>query len=131
VNDDEPAHLFPDSDTLIPRFREAGEVTLDLHHRDGRVEDRWLQFHPREFELLWRLAEQPGRRVTGKRSFGDRSPARVDPETGSLAVHVSRIRAKLALFGLARMIAEHSGGGYFLDAAAVPRAFGLSAARSA
>ncbi len=51
---------FPRSDVTIPRFREAGDVTLDLAHRDARVEDRWLALHPREFALLWRLAERPG-----------------------------------------------------------------------
>ena len=56
--------LFPDSDTLIPRVREAGDVTLDLFHRDGHVGDRWLGLHPREFDLPWRLAEQPGERLT-------------------------------------------------------------------
>lgn len=63
--------LFPDSDTLIPRFREAGDVTLDLLRRDGRVVDRWLGLHPRKFELLWRLAQQSGQRMTRRQLLAD------------------------------------------------------------
>lgn len=107
---------FPDSDVMIPRFREAGDITLDLFHRDGRVEDRWLALHPREFALLWRLAEQPGERLTRQQLLAEVWRIHFAPETNSLAVHVARVRAKLAPFGLARLIATHPDGGYFLDA---------------
>ena len=40
-----------DKDEIMPRFCEIRDVTLDLLHRDGRVEDSWLGLHPREFEL--------------------------------------------------------------------------------
>lgn len=114
--------IFPADDTLIPRFREAGDVTLDLFHRDGRVDDRWLGFHPREFELLWRLAEQPGQRLTRKQLLADVWRINFDPQTNSLAVHVAR---KLELFGLASILATHPEGGYFLDAPPGPSAFRL------
>jgi DNA-binding response OmpR family regulator len=39
----------------------------------------------------------------------------IEPETNSLAVHVARLRAKLEPFGLARLIATHPEGGYYLD----------------
>ena len=87
---------FPGSDTLIPRFREAGDLTLDLFHRDGRVEDRWLGLHPREFELLWRLAEQPGQRTTREQLLADVWRIHFKPETNSLTVHVARVRARRA-----------------------------------
>lgn len=118
--------LFPDSDTLIPRFREAGDVTLDLFHRDGRVEDRWLGLHPREFELLWRLAQQPGERMTRRQLLEDVWRITFEPETNSLAVHVARVRAKLEPFGLARIVATHPEGGYFLDAPPGPGHFRLA-----
>ena len=118
--------LFPDSDTLIPRFREAGDVTLDLFHRDGRVEDRWLGLHPREFELLWRLAQQPGERMTRRQLLEDVWRITFEPETNSLAVHVARVRAKLEPFGLARMLATHPDGGYYLDAPPGPGDFRLA-----
>lgn len=119
----DPPNLFPDSDALIPRFREIGDVTLDLVHRDGRVEDRWLNLHPREFELLWRLAQQPGERVTRKQLLTDVWRINFEPATNSLAVHVARVRAKLAPFGLSAIVATHPDGGYYCDAPPGPSAF--------
>jgi two-component system OmpR family response regulator len=40
-------------------------------------------------------------------------------------VHVARVRAKLEPFGLARMLATHPDGGYFLDAPPGPGHFRL------
>lgn len=115
--------LFPDDDTLIPRFREAGDVTLDLFHRDGRVDDRWLGFHPREFELLWRLAQQPGQRMSRRELLADVWRIDYEPETNSVAVHVARVRSKLGPFGLSSILATHPEGGYYLDAPASPGSF--------
>lgn len=112
--------LFPDSDTLIPRFREAGDVTLDLFHRDGRVEDRWLGLRLREFELLWRLAEQPGERMTRRQLLSDIWRKSDVPEIESVAVHIARLRTRLENVGLARLLASHPEGGYFLDIPAGP-----------
>ncbi len=113
---------FPERDVMIPRFREAGYVTLDLFHRDGRVDDRWLGLHPREFALLWRLAEQPGERMTRRQLLAEVWRIHFEPDTNSVAVHVARVRSKLEPFGLARLIGTHPEGGYFLD---VPPASGL------
>ena len=107
--------LFPDDDTLIPRFRDAGDVTHDLFHRDGRVDDKWIGFHPREFELVWRLAQQPGVPMTRRELLADVWRIHFDPETNSVAVHVARVRSKLEPFGLASILATHPAGGYFLD----------------
>ncbi|WP_233997279.1 winged helix-turn-helix domain-containing protein [Porphyrobacter sp. HT-58-2] len=109
------ADQFPANDTLIPRFREAGDITLDLFHRDGRVDDCWLGLHPREFALMWRLAEQPGERMTRRELLAEVWRIHFEPETNSVAVHVARVRAKLEPFGLSRLIATHPDGGYFLD----------------
>ncbi len=108
---------------MIPRFREAGDVTLDLFHRDGRVEDRWLGLHPREFELLWRLAEQLGKPLSKQQLLADVWRITYEPETNSVAVHVARVRAKLASFGLSSMLVTHPEGGYLLDAPPGPSAF--------
>lgn len=107
--------VSPGSEVMIPRFRQAGEVTLDLFHRDGRIEDRWLGFHPREFALVWRLAERPGERMTRRQLLAEVWRIHIEPETNSVAVHVARVRAKLDLFGLSRLIATHPQGGYFLN----------------
>ncbi|MBI1402295.1 MAG: hypothetical protein GC147_03670 [Porphyrobacter sp.] len=118
--------LFPDEDTLIPRFREAGDVTLDLFHRDGRVEDRWLGLRPREFALLWRLAAQPGQRITRRQLLADGWRLSFERQADSVAVQVARLRAKLEPFGLARMLASHPEGGYYLDAPPGPGQFRLA-----
>lgn len=103
-------------DEMLPRFRELGYLTLDLFHRDGRVDDRWVGFHPREFEMLWLLGDQPGTVFTKRELLSEVWRIHHLPETNSLAVHVSRIRAKLEPFGLAYMLRTNPGGGYFLDA---------------
>ena len=115
--------LFPDDDTLIPRFCEAGDVTLDLFHRDGRVEDRWLGLHPREFALLWHLAQHPGQTMTQRQLLADVWRVGFEPETNRVAVHVARVRAKLSAFGLAHLLVTHPQGGYFLDTPPGPSAF--------
>jgi len=108
---------------LIPRFREVGDVTLDLFHRDGRVEAKWLALHPREFALFWRLAEEPGVRMTKQQLLADVWRIDFEPETNSVAVHVARVRAKLEPHGLADIIVTHPDGGYMLDAPPGPSAF--------
>ena len=57
------ASLFAAGETFVPRFRQLGDLTLDLFHQDGRVEDCWLGLDPLEFTLLWRLAAAPQRRL--------------------------------------------------------------------
>ncbi|OGS52458.1 MAG: hypothetical protein A3J40_04030 [Erythrobacter sp. RIFCSPHIGHO2_12_FULL_63_10] len=108
---------------MLPRFREAGDATLDLLHRDGRVEDRWLGLHPREFELLWRLAERPGERLTKRQLLAEVWHLHHIPETNSVAVHVARVRAKLETFGLSHILVTHPNGGYYLDAPPGPSVF--------
>lgn len=118
MNSRAAGRFFPDSSYLIPRFREVGDVTLDLFHRDGRVDDKWLALQPREFELFWRLAEEPGMRVSKRQLLADVWRIDFEPETNSVAVHVARVRSKLDEFGLASMLATHPEGGYFLEAPA-------------
>lgn len=123
MNSNSAFTLFPGEGALIPRFREAGEVTLDLLHRDGRVEARWLALHPREFSLLWRLASEPGKRVSRRQLLADVWRIQFEPETNSLAVYVARVRAKLKTFGLSHILATHPDGGYYLDAPRRPASY--------
>lgn len=116
----EPARQAQDDEDFLPRFREVGDVTLDLLHRDGRVADSWLGLHPREFELFWRLAQQPGEVVTRKQLLVEVWRIRHEPNTNSVAVHVARVRAKLKVFGLDGLLATHAEGGYLVEAPAVP-----------
>ena len=98
----------------MPRHRHAGPVRLDLFHRDGCAEGRWIGMHPREFALLWRLAETPGETVSRGELLRDVWRLDFDPETNSLEVHVSRLRAKLAVCGLAWLVETDPDGGYRL-----------------
>ena len=116
------AGLLATGETFVPRFREAGDVTLDLFHRDGRVEDRWLALSPREFALLWGLAEQPGERMTRQQLLAAMLRIPLEPAINIRAIPVARVRTKLAPFGLAHLIAVHPDGGYVLD---VPPPAGL------
>lgn len=98
----------------IPQQRRAGPLILDLFHRDARLQDRWMGLHPREFGLLWRLAETPHRKVSRKELLQDVWRLTHDPETNSLEVHVSRLRAKLAISRLGWLVDTHPEGGYQL-----------------
>jgi len=100
---------------MLPRSRRVGPLTLDLFHRDARIEPHWLGLHPREFGLLWRLADEPGQRVTRRELLRDVWRVHHEPETNSVEVHVSRLRSKLAGVGCEAMIETASEGGYRLS----------------
>ena len=99
----------------LPRTRDIGPLRLDLFARDGFVAGRALGLHPREFALVWRLAESPGAAVSKKMLVRDVWRMAYVPDTNSLAVHVFRLRAKLAIAGLAGLIKTEPSGGYCLD----------------
>ena len=98
----------------LPRLRQAGPLVLDLFHRDARDGPSWLGLHPREFALLWRLAETPHRPVSRRTLLADVWRLDHVPETNSLEVHVSRLRAKLAVSRCAWLVRTHPLGGYQL-----------------
>lgn len=98
----------------MPRYREVGPVRLDLFHRDVFAHGRWLGLHPREFALLWRLAEKPGARLSRRQLLADVWRLQHDPETNRVEVHVSRLRGKLATAGLQTFVATDPRGGYHL-----------------
>jgi DNA-binding response OmpR family regulator len=96
----------------LPRLRAVGPLTLDLFHRDARAGERWLALHPREFALLWRLAERPGKTVGRGTLLREVWRLEFEPGTNSIEVHVSRLRAKLALAGIHGLVETDPGGGY-------------------
>lgn len=101
--------------SALPRAVHLGPLLLDLLHRDARHGPTWLGLHPREFSLLWRLAEQPGTPVTRRTLLQDVWRIHHEPDTNSVEVHVSRLRGKLALAGCAGLVRTVSTGGYRLD----------------
>jgi two-component system OmpR family response regulator len=96
--------LFAAGETFLPRFRQISDLTLDLLHHDGRVEDRWLGFEPHEFELLWRLAREPHRRLSEEALMA------WTREQTSAELAARRLQAKLAAHGLGHVLARHARG---------------------
>lgn len=105
----------------VPRRRSHGPLELDLVLRDGLVGSRRLGLHPREFSLLWRLARHPGRPVSADDLIAEVWQMNFRPETNSLAVHVCRLRAKLASAGLPGIVSTTIDGGYALTSPEEPR----------
>ena len=98
--------------SMLPRWRDVGPLTLDLFHRDARKGARWLGLHPREFSLIWRLADTPGLRVTRRQLIADVWRLNHEPDTNSVEVHVSRLRNKLATANCAFLVQTASEGAY-------------------
>jgi hypothetical protein len=98
----------------VPRQRRHGRLELDLLLRDGLVEGRRLGLHPREFGVLWRLAQAPGKPVSPQELLAEVWRVNFRPETNSLAVHICRLRAKLASVGLGGIVGTTLAGSYTL-----------------
>lgn len=108
-----------ESETL-PRALHLGPLRLDLFHRDAEVKGRWLGLHPKEFALLWLLAQHPGRRWSRMALLCDIWRLDHDPETNRVAVTVARVRSKLAPFGLSHLVVTDMNlGAYYLDPSSV------------
>lgn len=109
----------------MSRFRQIGQLQLDLLARDGLVASRPVGLHPREFAILWRLADLPGLAVSVLDLLSDVWRMRFRPETNTVAVHVCRVRAKLRLAGLCGLIETMPDGSYrlALENAAAPLPF--------
>ena len=98
--------------STLPRFRNLDDLLLDLFHRDGYVGDTRLGLHPREFALLWRLSDCPGIPVSQAELLADVWQMNHSPETNRVAVHVFRLRAKLAIAGIERIVQTTGDGSY-------------------
>lgn len=109
---------------MLPAFRTVGPLRIDLLARDAQHKTRWLGLNPREFALLWRLADRPGQSAMPDDLLRDVWGLRFKPETNSLAVHICRLRSKLRIAGLDGAITTLADGSYRLDLGQ-PRQFGL------
>lgn len=98
----------------LPRRQSHGALRLDLLAREAFFEDRAVGLFPREFALLWRLMETPGQAVGKRDLLREVWNLSFVPETNSLAVHASRLRAKLALAGLDGWVQSGPAGSYLL-----------------
>ena len=109
------ARIAEMADSLC-RYRHHGGLKLDLLLREGFVAGKALGLHPREFALIWRLMETPGEPVEKVELLREVWRLSFVPETNSLAVHVSRLRSKLARAGLEGVVQTGLTGGYSLVA---------------
>ncbi len=100
---------------LMPRMRHFGPLQLDLFARDAFAGERRLGLHPREFALIWRLSDTPGQAVSKRVLIRDVWRMAHVPETNSLAVHVYRLRARLAPAGMDRMVQTTQDGAYLFQ----------------
>ncbi len=123
---DARARRLAELEDTLPRYRRIGRLNLDLLAREAFVDERALGLHPREFGLLWRLADTPGRPVSKESLVKDVWRMGFVPETNSLAVHVSRLRGKLNSAGLGGLVETAPSGGYCLR----PRETPMSAVAS-
>lgn len=98
----------------LPRRRRFGGLTLDLLAREAFGDGEPLNLNPREFALIWRLADSPHETVSKETLIYDVWRMGFVPETNSVAVHMSRLRRKLAFVGLAGIIETSPNGGYCL-----------------
>ena len=98
----------------VPRLRLFGELKLDLLAREAYRAGRPLNLNPREFTLLWRLADSPNQPVSKQLLVRDVWRMGFVPATNSIAVHMSRLRRKLGFAGLDGIIETASEGGYCL-----------------
>lgn len=94
----------------LPRIRHFGPLKLDLLLRDGYGHGKPLNLNPREFALLWRLTDSPNRSVSKQTLLQDVWRIGFIPKTNSIAVHMSRLRRKLAFAGLEDLIDTGSAG---------------------
>ncbi|WP_243652616.1 winged helix-turn-helix domain-containing protein [Novosphingobium sp. PhB165] len=98
----------------LPRRRRIGRLTLDLLAREAFGDGEPLNLNPREFALIWRLADSLNDTVSKETLIYDVWRMGFVPETNSVAVHMSRLRRKLAFVGLAGVIETSANGGYRL-----------------
>lgn len=104
-----------DQALVLPRQRQHGALRLDLLAREAFVAGRAVGLHPREFALLWRLADVVGDPVSPTQLMADVWRMHFRPETNSLAVHVSRLRTKLRSAGLDEVVVTLPDGSYRLN----------------
>lgn len=108
----------------VPRSRVLAGLSLNLMGREAAYNGRSLALGPREFAMLWRLADTPDLTVSKQALVDDVWRLGVVPESNSLAVQISRMRGKLAAVGLAGLI-ETVAGGYRLQRAVLEPELGV------
>jgi hypothetical protein len=105
---------MPASPNWLPRQRTVAGLELDLLSRDAIRAGQPLGLKPREFELLWRLSDTPNQAVSRQALVHDVLRLSFQPVSNSIAVHMSRLRGKLAAAGLRDLVETEKSGSYRL-----------------
>jgi DNA-binding response OmpR family regulator len=93
----------------------VGPIAVDRGARQAFVADSELDLRPKEFDLLWALAEDAGRVVRRERLMEDVWDEHWHGSTKTLDVHMVGLRRKLEEAGVPQPIATLRGIGYRLD----------------
>ncbi|MBV9283093.1 MAG: response regulator transcription factor [Acidimicrobiia bacterium] len=95
----------------------VGTITVDRGARQAFVSGDELALRPKEFDLLWALADEAGRVVRRERLMDDVWDEHWNGSTKTLDVHIALLRRKLEDAGVEAPIATLRGIGYRLDVA--------------
>ncbi len=93
-----------------------GPIAVDRGSRRVFVRDTELGLRPKEFDLLWALADEAGRVVRREQLIDDVWDLHWHGSTKTLDVHIASLRRKLEEAGVGDAIATVRGVGYRLDA---------------
>ena len=93
----------------------VGPITVDRGARQVFVSGDELELRPKEFDVLWALAEDAGRVVRRERLMDDVWDEHWHGSTKTLDVHIAGLRRKLEEAGIEQSIATLRGIGYRLD----------------
>ena len=115
----------------LPRLRSLGDLELDLLAREAYGRGVPLDLNPREFALIWRLADTPDCSVSKAALIRDVWRMGFVPATNSIAVHMSRLRRKLGIAGMNGLIETMPDGSYRLRFPLEARGRGVSELRRA
>jgi DNA-binding response OmpR family regulator len=81
---------------FVPERFTSGELTIDTGARRCLVRNREVSLRPKEFDLLARLAAEPGRAVTREALMDDVWDRNWFGSTKTLDVHIAALRHRLA-----------------------------------
>jgi len=98
------------------RFRQAGDLVLDLMTRQVRRGSRTIELTAREFNVLEYLMRLPGRVVTRTQLLEHIWGYHFDPSTNVVDVYIRRLRGKISAPGEEPLIETVRGVGYRLVA---------------
>lgn len=100
----------------MPRPIEIGDLTVDAARRQVMRAGRPIPLLPREFDLLLHLAERHGECVDRRALLAAVWRLRFDPGTNVVAVHMSKLRARIDRGFATPLLHTVKGVGYRLDA---------------